>query len=252
MSTKAAFAAAPPCPFCAGAPLRLSAATARPRRMRVVQRSAARMQMMSGGGAGGSESGGAGGGEPPEGRVITKALEMSFRNVWIRLMTRGIGQEYEDAIQGFVLSAIAAYKAGYSITALKFELAANEAAEYMGRDISLNDQEKETRLIWITLVYLTLSRYRFISERTPPPPAADLKGTSLEKLVPGLSGLVESICDAAQRGYNLQTYKMELNLKVEADAKPSSGAEASIRSQWSRIVFTTYNVLPDTQRGKPR
>lgn len=204
-----------------------------------------------GGPGAGAGPGGAGG--PPEGPIITNALEVTFRNVWIRLMTAGVGPEYDGAIQAFVLACVAAYKAGYSITALKLELAANETqAKHMGRDVTLNDQEKETRLIWIALVYLTLTKYKFNSERTPPPVSADLQGSKMESLVPGLTGLVESVCDAASKGYSLQTFKMELSLKKEASGKAISGPEASIRSQWSRIIFATFNILPDSLRGAPK
>lgn len=188
--------------------------------------------------------------EPPEGAVISKALELSFRNVWIRLMTSGVGPEYEEAIQAFVLSCMAAYKAGYSITALKLELSANAgASEYMGRDISLNDQEKETRLIWIALVYLTLTRSTFKPDNPPPPLSKDLQGTKMEPLLPGLSGLVESVCEAAKKGYNLQTFKMELTFKTQQETTQLSSAQANIRSQWSRIVFATVKILPDFQMG---
>lgn len=185
--------------------------------------------------------------EPPDGQTICKMLEVTFRNVWLRLMTSGVGAAYDAAIQAFVVACIAAYKTGYSLTALKFELSANEVrGNVMGKDIRLTEQEKETRMIWLILVYMTLARYGFKSERTPPPVASDLKGTSMEKLVGGLNALVDSVCDAAARGYNLQTFKMELSLMKADGEKPLSGAEASIRSQWTRIVFATVNILPDS------
>lgn len=244
--------AAPGCAFCGSrfTSARTSLSSRPPRRMRVAV-THPRVTVMQDAGGMGAGPGGPGG--PPEGPVITKALEISFRNVWIRLMTAGVGPEYDDAIQAFVVSCVAAYKAGYSITALKLELAANETqTKYMGRDVSLNEQEKETRLIWLSLVYLTLTKYRFTSERTPPPLTEDLRGTTLEPLIPGLTGLVESVCDAASRGYSLQTFKMELNLKKDVKDKPISGAEASIRSQWSRIIFATFNILPDSLSGRPK
>ena len=193
-------------------------------------------------------------GEPPDGRIITKALEICFRNVWIRLMTSGVGQEYNDAIKAFVVACVAAYKAGYSLTALKFELAANESAitqsNVMGRDVSLTEQEKETRIIWISLVYITLAKFGFVSERTPPPIRNDLKGTKLESLIDGLEGLVVSVCDAAKQGYNLESWKMELNLKKDPSGKEITPGEASIRSQWSRIVFSTVDILPEELKQK--
>lgn len=177
-------------------------------------------------------------------------LEISFRNVWIRLISAGVGEAYDAAIQQFVIACVAAYKAGYSLTALKLELAANEiSGEYMGREVKLTEQEKETRLIWIALVYMTLAKYRFTSEQTPPSVKSDLKGTTLDPMIRGLGALVESVADAADRGYNLKTYKMELSMKAQPD-NPITPEQASIRSQWARIVFATVGILPDSLRGK--
>ena len=195
-----------------------------------------------------------GGGSPgkaPDGNTITEALEITFRTVWIRLMTAGVGAEYEAAIEQFVVVCVAAYKAGYSLTALKLELAANEGdgpQQFMGQDTRLNDQEKETRLIWMGLVYMTLERYRFPSDNTPPPVTTEFKGTKIHDIFRGLSNLVESVCVAAKRGYTLQTFKMELNLNRDKAAELSP-FESNLRSQWSRIVFSTIKVLPEQLKG---
>lgn len=196
---------------------------------------------------------GGGSSPPPDGATITKALEVTFRGVWINLVTAGISAEYETAIEQFIVACVTAYKAGYSLTALKFELAANEQkGTFMGRDIRLNDQEKETRLIWIALVYMTLARYNFNSENTPPPVTSEFKGTRLGDIICGLANLVDSVCDAAKRGYNLQSYKMELSLQKGDKAKEVSPAEANVRSQWARIVFSTIRILPQSRSGGGR
>lgn len=201
--------------------------------------------------SGGMPPGGSSGGkaEPPDGATLTQALELSFRNVWIRLMTSGVGKEYSNAILAFVVATIAAYKAGYSINALKLELAANEktTTEYMGRDVSLNEQEKQTRLIWIILVYLTLSKSKLVPERTVPTVKSELKGTQLEDLLSGLSALVDSVFEAEGKGYSLETFKMELTMQKDVGQnEPITQAQANIRSQWSRIVFATLGLLPDS------
>lgn len=185
--------------------------------------------------------------DPPDGSTITQALEVSFRNVWIRLMTSGIGPEYNDAITAFIVTTMAAFKAGYSINALKFELAANEKlVEYMGRDVTLNDQEKHTRLIWISLVYLTLSKCNFPSDRPIPPVRNDVKGSKLDDIISGLTALVDSIVQAERRGYSLDTFKMELTMQKDiGEMEDLSQAQSNIRSQWSRIVFATLAVLPE-------
>lgn len=157
-------------------------------------------------------------------------------------MTSGISPQYEQAIQSFILAAIAAYKAGYSLTALKFELANNEIkGEYMGRDMSLNDSEKETRLIWIMLVYMTLRFRGFPSERRPPDVGEEVQGR-LKEMAVGLRKLVEDICEAEGKGFSLEGLKMERALGGgESGLTP---AQASVRSQWSRIVFSTLKLLP--------
>lgn len=173
---------------------------------------------------------------------------MSFRNVWIRLMTAGVGKEYNEAIGAFVIATMAAYKAGYSISALKLELSANEKtnATFMGRDISLNDQEKQTRLIWIALVYLTLSKTKLVSERPVPSIESEFKNTELDKLVSGLNALVQSILEAEAKGYNLDKFKMELTMqKTIGQDDDLTQAQANVRSQWSRIVFATLGILPE-------
>lgn len=142
---------------------------------------------------------------------------------------------------------------GYTLTTLKLELAANEL-EGESPDIQkaqLNDREKETRLIWIVLVFLTLQRYKFDAGEAAvnDDVLSHLRGTQMEELSRGLNSLVESICDAADRGYNLSTYKMEQQLsRSEGDEQPSA-ATLSIQSQWSRIVFATYSLLPDALTG---
>lgn len=72
-----------------------------------------------GGGSGDESSSGTPGNNnpdanPPPGKVITTALEMSFRAVWIQLLTAGVGEAYELAIANFCVACVAARKAGTS------------------------------------------------------------------------------------------------------------------------------------------
>lgn len=185
----------------------------------------------------------------PEGKVITRALELSFRAVWVHLVTQGVGQAYEAAIQEFVIACIAAFKAGYSLTALQFELSNNEI-QY--KNTGLTEKEKETRLTWITLVYLTLQKVAFKSEKAVPKVRDDLGESNVGKMVNGLTGLVENVVEAARKGFDLQRFKMELSLRSDTASDQLSGAEISIRSQWSRIVFMTVKVLPEELTGVPK
>lgn len=165
-------------------------------------------------------------------------------------MTTGVGPAYNQAIRAFVLAAAASYKAGYSLTALKFELSTHEKrGVVMGQDIQLNDDEKRTRTIWLALVYATLSRYRFPTERGILDARAELSQSELSEMAPTIFSLVDAVCDAAQRGYDLQRFKLERNLVKDQDSPPEDADEASIRSQWARIVFSTLDLLPGELTG---
>jgi hypothetical protein len=98
-------------------------------------------------------------GEVPPGKLISTALEISFRTVWLTLLTKGVGDEYERAIVDFVVSCVAARKAGYTLQTLMFELNANELTSESPelQNVALNDREKETRNIWYVVSRLVLS-----------------------------------------------------------------------------------------------
>ena len=216
-----------------------------------------------------------GGSKPaPSGGNITQVLEVTFRAVWIKLMTVGVGEGYESALKQFVAGVMAAYKAGYSLMALKLELSANElgkvkvAVDDKGMvqgdptkvpeggktveiDVGLQAQEKETRLIWIRLIYLTLERFRYVRESAPMPLETASRGTEDEEIVRGLAALVGSTVDAWKRGYNLQTVKLENSLNAPPKGgKELTPAEKSIRSQWMRIVFLTIDMIPDQYKKR--
>lgn len=213
--------------------------------------------------SGTSPAGGPSDGEQaPDGKTITAALEVTFRAVWVRLLTTGVGEEYAGAIQAFAVACAAAYKAGYSMTALQLELSTREPTGTVGgRDVRLTENEKETRLIWIGLVYMTLARFRFPSTNPPPAPERDLAGARVGEVVRGLAVLVEDVVGAARRGYTHKTYQMENSL-VESKGAQGAGAnldavegkskytvaEQQLRSQWTRIVFATIDLLPDDVR----
>lgn len=229
-----------------------------PLRARRVQPRAAADNGNNTGNAGGDESE-----QAPDGRTITAALELTFRAVWVRLMTSGVGEEYAGAIQAFAVACAAAYKAGYSLTALQLELSTREPSGTVGgRDVRLSENEKETRLIWLGLVYMTLARYGFPSANTPPPAEAELTGARVGPVVSGLAGLVDDVKEAAGRGYTHSSYQMERRLaesagaqgkKADMDAAEGKSkytpAEQSLRSQWTRIVFATIDLLPDDVKG---
>jgi len=172
----------------------------------------------------------------------------------VQLITAGVGPQYEQAILQFVVSCATAYKAGYSLTALRFELMANEENKKIdGIDTRLNEREKETRMVWIALVYITLAKFNFESVNPPPRVESDVKGTKVEGYISGLRGLTDRVVEAAKSGLTLQTFKLQLSL---SDPVPDEkvdpqlvNAQKNMRSQWARIIFCTLNMLPDSTKG---
>lgn len=118
--------------------------------------------------------------------------------------------------------------------------------------MQLNEREKETRFIWIALVFLTLERYNFNSGNVQNDDILSHFNPGQEQLAHGLKILVESVSDAADRGYTLSTYKMEMQLNRQEGEEPPSPATLSIQSQWSRMVFTTIRILPEALKEQKK
>lgn len=200
--------------------------------------------------------GGGGGDDAPAGKLISTALDIGFRAVWIQLLTAGVSEAYEAAITDFCVACVAARKAGYGVASLKFELAQNEPysddPEIM--KLALNDKEKSTRMIWVSLVWLTLRRYEFPVglEEDDDDITSGLGADDSEALARGLNSLVENVCAAADKGYTLSTYKLEQNVSRGPEEEVPSASTLSIQSQWARIVFATIKLLPDALKAEKK
>lgn len=194
--------------------------------------------------------------DPPPGKLISTALDIGFRAVWIQLLTAGVGPEYEAAITDFVVACIAARKAGYGTAALRFELSRNEpfSDDPKVMKLALNDKEKSTRMIWVSLVWLTLRRYGFPTGREVDDDdiTSGLGTDDSEELADGLVMMARSVCEAADAGYDLSTYKLEQNIGRKEGEVPPSASMLSIMSQWARIVFATIKVLPDELKSRKK
>uniref|UniRef100_A0A7S0BNA9 Uncharacterized protein n=1 Tax=Rhodosorus marinus TaxID=101924 RepID=A0A7S0BNA9_9RHOD len=83
--------------------------------------------------------------------TISKVIDGSFRKVWFVLLTKGLGEPYNLALQSFILGVMAAYKKGFSIPALQMEISMAKDiyegpnAEEINKFIQLNENEKKTR-----------------------------------------------------------------------------------------------------------
>lgn len=80
---------------------------------------------------------------------------------------------------------------------------------------------------------------------------AHFKSTD-EKLARGLEAIVESVGDAADRGFTLKTFKMERAMQRAPDEEAPSPSTASIESQWGRIIFSTIALLPESLKEKKK
>eukprot|EP00741_Cyanophora_paradoxa_P024637 tig00022080_g23788.t1 len=177
------------------------------------------------------------------GKPITAMLELAFRKTWFYLYSAGVGDGYTDSMKEFLRAVVVAYLRGYTIEALKLELMSNEIITgnaQLDEFIRLNEEEKEIRAIWITLVFLTLNAVRYRprdNENWTRPVVVDPRG--LEQLVLG-------VIESRRKGYKLDALKLEQTLLLDEGETGLSTVEASIRSQWMRIVYLTLELVDDT------
>eukprot|EP00802_Teleaulax_amphioxeia_P022866 Tamp_23362.p1 GENE.Tamp_23362~~Tamp_23362.p1 ORF type:complete len:291 (+),score=38.38 Tamp_23362:1-873(+) len=191
-------------------------------------------------GAGGSSSNNE---NPESSKSICRTLELAFRKVWLRLYTTGADENYSLALKEFVKATIAAFDKGYSLQALILELRRHEIETgdpMVDKTVRLTDQERQTREVWLVLVYLTLHRMSYNPKKGVKPPKPDD--------VLGLQALVESTCEALEAGFSLNGLKLELSLRQSGEAPvPLTPAQLSLRSQWTRIVFLTSEVIASSK-----
>lgn len=152
--------------------------------------------------------------------------------------------------------------------------------------LRLSDREEATRRVWLLLIYLTLAAKSFqpsagvnassllagaeaaavglevlnssddggdkgatagadadaapAGRASPPPDAA--------AAVDSFRGLVADVTAAAAKGYTLDSLKLEQSLALRDGEQGLGAAEASVRSQFMRIIFLTARmVAPKTQ-----
>ncbi len=158
---------------------------------------------------------------------------MSFRSVWFRLFTTGA----DIALKDFVTTAVSAYDCGYSLPALILELGRNEIATgdpNVDKTERFTDQERQTREIWLVLIYHTLDRLNYKPQSTAIRPSKPDHAL-------GLDTFVDTTCEALKAGFSLEGFKLELSLRKSL--QPLSPAQLSLWSQWTRIVFLTSEVI---------
>lgn len=168
-----------------------------------------------------------------------RKIELAFRKVWLYLYNRGVGPEYTHALGEFVVAAIAAYRSGYALSALKLELVDQQLVTgnpELDLTLALTDEEVEVRNLWLRLVYLTLEDVGVEG------PAQKCSSDDPSQDETGIELLVAGVVRAHTQGYTLDTLKLELLL----DSTPPQlrdPQQTVLLSQWMRIVFICLETL---------
>jgi len=165
--------------------------------------------------------------------AIADELELAFRQSWFLLYAQGVGEGYLQSLRKFVQAAVTAYQTGYTLTTLNLELIAHQKStgdQDLDEILRLDDQEVQIRTIWLTLIYMALDQ---VAGKITPPSGGN------EELVQ----LVEGVILAKRQGYTLETLKLEMVLQATTTRSPE---QASILSQWMRIVFMTLEATGNT------
>jgi len=176
-------------------------------------------------------------GAESSGKDLCNTLELTYREVWLMLMSKGTGDDYQDALKKFISAAIAAYEEGYSLASLNFELQIYEIPTGdIDQPITLSQSDKTSRTIWIQLVFLTLEAigYQRITQHAPTEDPYSLRT------------LVSTVTEAYRDGYTLQGLKLERAMRTSSSEQAQSrisNSAASVQSQWMRIVFLTNQLV---------
>lgn len=145
--------------------------------------------------------------------------------------------DYAEGLACFIKAVMKAYSQGYTVPSLTMEVGMC-TQQTAGRP--LQAEEVELRTVWMTLVYLVLEKARW-PQSTPrnvriDPPFKDK-----------FDDFVENVMRAHQRGYSLQSLKLEEMMRKGGD--PRTPWESAVLSQSLRIVFTTLSVMQEGWTG---
>lgn len=145
---------------------------------------------------------------------------------------------YVDALQDFCTSVMDAYRSGYSLQALQFELSANRGGSG-GR--MLQNDEVELRSVWLTLCFKTLRQIGFPVDAD----AAARSSVTYDKM----DEFVQNIVAAVKAGYDMKRIQLEQALGQGASEKPRTSLESAILGQSTRLVITTIAAASDAMGG---
>lgn len=142
------------------------------------------------------------------------------------------GKPYAEALADFCRNALDAYRNGYSLQALQFELSASNNS-YTRK---LRSDEVELRDVWLSLVYKTLRQVRFPVERT---------AVGVTDTYDKFDEFVQNIISAVRAGYDMKRIQLEQSLRQSSSDRPRTTLESAILNQSTRLVITTLSAADD-------
>lgn len=154
---------------------------------------------------------------------------------------------YAIALRNFCLTALEAYRSGYSLQALQFELSASGETGLSGQGQptrSLQSDEVELRSVWLTLVYKTLRQLAFPVRRDDAA-ASEMPRTVFSDSYDKLDEFVGNIITAVKAGYDMKRIQLEQSLSQANADRPRTSIESAILGQSTRLVVTTISAASD-------
>jgi len=135
-------------------------------------------------------------------------------------------KSYEEALCGFIDTVMVAYRAGFSLQALLFELQSRQVSA----KITLKTDELEFRTVWVTIVYKTLRHLKVPCEQ----------GAHVEEvfaLDDSFDVFIRSVHSLVLKGYDLQRIQLEQSMNQTQEAR--TDFETAVLRQSTRLVYYT-------------
>jgi len=147
-------------------------------------------------------------------------------------------RSYEECLKDFIRAVLAAYRKGFSLTALQFELQAERDAGTH----RLAQDELELRTLWTSLIFKTLRKMNVRRDQAG--------GEELVAVPDAFDSFVAGIISAVKSGYDLARIQLEQSVANNSNTDNASDQgrrnfEAAVLRQSTRIVYNTVAVISD-------
>lgn len=166
--------------------------------------------------------------EPPAQPTLAQRLAAAF----IDACQPGT-KPYTAALRDFCDNALAAYRAGYTLQALQFELSASQSVGAR----ALRADEAELRSVWLALVYKTLRKIGY-------------PGGGSDAAYDKIDAFVGNIVAAVRAGYDMKRIQLEQSLMLGGGDRPRTELESAVLGQSTRLVITTISAANEDMGGR--